>query len=516
MNVSGALPGATAIDPAGSRSRAGDAGADVNGAAGFARALVRAGHDREPGCVMGRGDGAPTPAPDAGSEAPPSGDGSRELPPEFATPPSTPAVGMKTTPSVFPLSTPAAGTQARASASIGPPGAQATVPDVQATAPLHRTADRIGEAEPDIARTPVHADAAGWAPAGADAGPAADPLAPPPAPRLAALDAPVAVPGSAAAPSASPTPVVATPTAVAQTGRDIATATPRGVESAAIAGASQAPAAPPAPGRRSHRTQAADAALPLASQGPHRSAATSDPGGARAAAVTAVGAAATPAPVATIPVPTAIAGASQASSMVDPAVAVALVQAAAGGVDLPTTHFDSALPADDAGLPADAMPAGLAIRNPADIPSSARLQFAAPVALPADPAAGFDDGFDSRIRWMAEQRIGQAEMRVSPEGLGPIDVRLQIDGHRISAQFSAANADVRQALEAGIGRLRDMLGQHGMELADAQVGHQAPSRDGHRTVPGAARPGGADAGDEALPVTTVRVLRSRGLLDEYA
>lgn len=145
---------------------------------------------------------------------------------------------------------------------------------------------------------------------------------------------------------------------------------------------------------------------------------------------------------------------------------------------------------------------------------TARVQFAAPIALPAQPGAAFDDAFDQRIVWLAEQRIGQAEMRVSPDGMGPIDVRLQVDGHRVSAQFHAANADVRQALEAGMDRLRDLLGQRGMELADAQVGQQR-SQGGQ---PGTAFAGSGDGGaeGEAAPVTTLRALRARGLVDEYA
>lgn len=135
------------------------------------------------------------------------------------------------------------------------------------------------------------------------------------------------------------------------------------------------------------------------------------------------------------------------------------------------------------------------------------------VALPATPDDGFDDSFGQRIVWMAEQRITQAEMRVSPEGVGAIDIRLQLDGHRLSAQFTAAHADVRQALEAGMGRLRDMLGQHGMELADAQVGQQS-QRD--RPTPPSRDPAALDAVDGHEPVTTIRALRSRGLLDVYA
>lgn len=147
---------------------------------------------------------------------------------------------------------------------------------------------------------------------------------------------------------------------------------------------------------------------------------------------------------------------------------------------------------------------------------AARTTSAAPTAvitLPADPDAGFDDAFGSRIVWLAEQRLGHAEIRITPDHAGPIDVRLQLDGNRVSADFQSANPDVRQALEASMTRLRDMLGQHGMQLAHAGVGHgQSDRRGGAMATPG------LDAEHDAAldPRMSASPIRSRGLLDEYA
>ncbi|MFZ5655822.1 MAG: flagellar hook-length control protein FliK [Pseudomonadota bacterium] len=197
----------------------------------------------------------------------------------------------------------------------------------------------------------------------------------------------------------------------------------------------------------------------------------------------------------------------------NPSAALAALVAQGGDEAMRAERADLPPPLDPLATPTDA-PAALpgAARATSDV-AAARLQFTAPVVLPARPEVGMDEAFDQRIVWMAEQRIGRAEMRVSPEGAGPIDVRLQIDGHRVTAQFSAANADVRQALEAGMDRLRDLLGQRGMELADAQVGQQH-SRPGQGGAPAAH--GAVDMADDAQPtVTTLRALRARGLVDEY-
>ncbi|HZX79492.1 MAG TPA: flagellar hook-length control protein FliK, partial [Lysobacter sp.] len=138
-----------------------------------------------------------------------------------------------------------------------------------------------------------------------------------------------------------------------------------------------------------------------------------------------------------------------------------------------------------------------------------------PTSIPLALDAAFDDGMGSRILWMADQRVDRAEIRLNPDSLGPIDVRLQMDGHRLNAQFHSANADVRQALESGMDRLRDMLGRQGMELGQAQVG--AGSRQsGDGRHPASTSQGTDEVATGEPAVTTVRMLRSRGLLDEYA
>lgn len=145
------------------------------------------------------------------------------------------------------------------------------------------------------------------------------------------------------------------------------------------------------------------------------------------------------------------------------------------------------------------------------LPRTAAVPVLATLALPADPQAGFDDGFGSRIVWMAEQRLGHADIRITPEHLGTIDVRVQLDGSKVSAEFYSAQPEVRQALEASFGRLRDLLGQHGLQLAHADVGQQRSGR-GDTHAPGTA----SDRTDAEPSTVAPAVIRSQRLLDEIA
>jgi len=129
----------------------------------------------------------------------------------------------------------------------------------------------------------------------------------------------------------------------------------------------------------------------------------------------------------------------------------------------------------------------------------------------------FDEAVGTRLTWMAEQKIGHAHIKISPSDLGTVEVRLRLDGDRVHADFSSAQPEVRQALENSLPKLRDMLGQHGFQLGQADVGHHQNSRSSPDTGVAAGHGGGEDsgsAGDALLP-RPVRVT-AHGLLDAYA
>jgi flagellar hook-length control protein FliK len=144
---------------------------------------------------------------------------------------------------------------------------------------------------------------------------------------------------------------------------------------------------------------------------------------------------------------------------------------------------------------------------------AARAIMAAPISVPADPQSGFDDGFGARLVWMAEQRLGHAEIRLNPEHLGPIEVRVQMDGTQVSAEFQSSHPGVRQAIEASLPRLREMLGQQGLQLGQTDVGqrHASPGQPARRD--GDTPSQGASPADAQL---LSRHVRTRSLLDEYA
>ena len=131
---------------------------------------------------------------------------------------------------------------------------------------------------------------------------------------------------------------------------------------------------------------------------------------------------------------------------------------------------------------------------------------------------GFDDAISAKVGWLAEQKIGHAHIRISPDAMGAIDVRLQMDGDKVHASFSSPHVDVRHALESSLPRLRELLGEQGFQLAHADVGHQPQGEPGQGEQRGGFAGEGRDAerGVAEVTLSSAQLIRQRGLLDVHA
>jgi len=117
----------------------------------------------------------------------------------------------------------------------------------------------------------------------------------------------------------------------------------------------------------------------------------------------------------------------------------------------------------------------------------------------------------NRMTMMVDRHQQTASLRLSPEHLGPLEVRISITDDKASVWFGATHADTRAAIENALPRLREMFTAQGLSLADAGV-FREPPRDQQpavRTLPGAA-PDTAAEGEVHISTRTI------GLLDAYA
>ncbi|MBZ0105118.1 MAG: flagellar hook-length control protein FliK [Sulfuricella denitrificans] len=84
-------------------------------------------------------------------------------------------------------------------------------------------------------------------------------------------------------------------------------------------------------------------------------------------------------------------------------------------------------------------------------------------------STGWGESLGQKVIWMAGQQTQVAELHLNPPNLGPMEVRLSISNDQISALFVSHQPAVREAIEAAMPRLREMLAEGGMTLGNASV-----------------------------------------------
>lgn len=89
---------------------------------------------------------------------------------------------------------------------------------------------------------------------------------------------------------------------------------------------------------------------------------------------------------------------------------------------------------------------------------------ATPVRHPAWSAE-----FGQKVVWMATQDKQSAQLTLNPPQMGPIEISLNIRNDQATAVFVSGNAEVREAIEAAVPRLREMLAGAGIELGQTNV-----------------------------------------------
>jgi len=166
-------------------------------------------------------------------------------------------------------------------------------------------------------------------------------------------------------------------------------------------------------------------------------------------------------------------GASFRSLLAEAAVASRPVDT---GVPLPVA-VDTPPASAAGGAPVSGTAQGMA--QPADV-RVASTQVAVPFGRPE-----WTNAMNERVTWLVGQRMQSADIQINPPQLGPVEVRITIQNDQANVFFTSHNGAVREAIQAALPRLNEMLAQGGLSLGQTSVGaesfagqHQA-SRDGN-------------------------------------
>jgi len=145
------------------------------------------------------------------------------------------------------------------------------------------------------------------------------------------------------------------------------------------------------------------------------------------------------------------------------------------------------------------------------------LQLNTPVAQPE-----WADGIGERVVWLTQNDLNNAQIRLNPAHLGPIDVQVNVTDDRASVSLVAQHATTREALESAAPRLREMLSAQGFTNVNVDISNQSTGHSaGHRSAANPEQrsswaPAQAHEDVSAQPSLTSAPRTSRTALDTFA
>ncbi len=183
----------------------------------------------------------------------------------------------------------------------------------------------------------------------------------------------------------------------------------------------------------------------------------------------------------------------------------------------PGTQNLAAQPASTQGLANQiqaAFQVGAAQPTAADIASASQI-------APRVGASGWSEAMGQRIIMMASEHVQQAEIRLNPEGLGPMQVVLSLEKGAADVQFLAHDAQVREALQAALPKLQEMLTSAGFSLDRVSIDSGSARNQDSQGNTGQFQqqrrgPGQAESETATMPVSRVIVQTQPGRIDTFA
>lgn len=132
-------------------------------------------------------------------------------------------------------------------------------------------------------------------------------------------------------------------------------------------------------------------------------------------------------------------------------------------------------------------------------------------------SAAFAGELADKVVWLVGRQGQFADLSLNPPQMGALEVRLSMSGSDASAQFFSPNPAVRDAIDAALPKLRELMAQAGINLGEAEVRDQAFGRRENPETQGRlpAQEGEAAANQVALAAIGAARFSGSGLVDLY-
>ena len=120
------------------------------------------------------------------------------------------------------------------------------------------------------------------------------------------------------------------------------------------------------------------------------------------------------------------------------------------------------------------------------------------------------------MAWLSGQDVKQARIRLHPEELGQLDIKVNLTHDRVDVVFTAQHPGAANAVQQSLAQLGQMLAQHGLSLGHAEVGQHGQGGQQEPDARGRGDAGGVDGVGEAHASSGAVATGAVGLVDAFA
>jgi|GEM_PF-2056663 len=92
-------------------------------------------------------------------------------------------------------------------------------------------------------------------------------------------------------------------------------------------------------------------------------------------------------------------------------------------------------------------------------------------------SAEWQNQLSGRIRWMGNVNISSAELKLHPAELGAVEIQISTEDDQTRVSFITSNAAAKEVIESTLPRLRELLGEGGLQLEQGDVAQRDLSDD---------------------------------------
>ncbi|MGZ3240464.1 MAG: flagellar hook-length control protein FliK [Burkholderiaceae bacterium] len=196
------------------------------------------------------------------------------------------------------------------------------------------------------------------------------------------------------------------------------------------------------------------------------------------------------------------------------AATMSAIEQTAESKQVATAKLQDALPAIPTGATSQLQQTALNLTQAASGQPTDKL-------TPQVGSPAWDQALGQKVVWMVAGSQQSAALTLNPPDLGPMHVVLHVSNGQADATFTASQPEVRQALEAALPKLREMMSDAGIQLGQATISTGMPNqqnKSGDQSGQNARGFGQAnDSVDATTRITgTTKITGGQGLVDTFA